>query len=255
MPAAAARKPARKPPARKPAGKPAARGRQAATTRAARNARALERARNGHPTKGRAAPAAPRRKSGPAARPKPATRVAAPRVATRPLARAAQGGASAVLDGLLRGRGWVVLVGVLLAGIVFLNVSVLELNRGIARTDARATALERKNSTMRERVATLGSVQRIQRLAEMRGFLLPQPGDVTYVSPNRDRDARLAVTRMQPPAGTVETTTPVPVPEPAPVEDAAPVETATPAAEPAPVAPPPAASPEPVTAIAPPAAP
>jgi hypothetical protein len=234
--------------ARKPATRTAPRGPKTAGTRAARNARALDRARSTHRSPARVAPTAPRRKSGPA-KPRPARgrtvaapRKQAPRVTASPLARAAQGGASVVLDSLLRGRGWVVLVGALLAGIVFLNVSVLELNRGIARTDARATALERKNSVMRERVASLDSAERIQRLAETQGFILPQPGDVTYLSPDRERDARLAVTRMQSPQE-IPATEAAPV-EPAPVEptpvEPAPAEQVSAPVEPAPqpVAPP-----------------
>ena len=250
--------------AKKPA-RPAARRPRPAGTRSARNAEALQRARDSHKGTARSAPA--RRKSGPAARPKVARKVAAPRkpvaprkaaaprVAPRPLARVATGGASAVLDGLLRGRGWVVLVGALLAGIVFLNVSVLELNRGIARTDAKASALERGNSRMRERVATLDSAERIQRLAEMRGFVLPRPGDVTYLSPDR-KDARAAVTRMQAPMPSPQPTAPPatePVATPAPTTTE-PTPTATPTATPAP-APAPAVQTEPVAATAPAATP
>lgn len=155
-------------------------------TRAARNARALERART--------APAAPRRKSGPARPVRKPAAAPAPRVA-----RIAQGSASVLLDRLLRGPAWVVLVGALLAGIVFLNVSVLQLNRGIAGTDAKAAVLERTNSSLRERVATLNSAERIQRMAEQRGYILPQPGDVTYLRPKTTADARLAAQRIQPP--------------------------------------------------------
>jgi cell division protein FtsB len=99
----------------------------------------------------------------------------------------------------MRGQSWVILVGVLLAGIVFLNVSVLELNRGIASTDAKAGALERSNSSLRARVAALDSSERIQRLAEQRGYVLPQPGSVTYLRPHAKRDARLAATRITEP--------------------------------------------------------
>jgi cell division protein FtsB len=150
------------------------------STRAARNAGAIERART-H------APVAPRRKSGPVR--KPARPVAAP------APRVARTGAALIVDRLLRGRAWVVLVGALLAGIVFLNVSVLELNRGIARTDAKAATLERTNSSLRERVATLNDAERIQRLAEQRGYILPQPGDVTYLKPGA-ANARLAAQRI-----------------------------------------------------------
>jgi cell division protein FtsB len=117
------------------------------------------------------------------------------------------------IDRLLRGPAWVVIVGALLAGIVFLNVSVLELNRGIARTDAQAGVLERTNSGLRARLAKLDSGERIQQLAADRGFVMPQPGDVTFVKPRRS-DARLAAQRIKPPAvpvtdatGTTATTT------------------------------------------------
>ena len=203
-------------PARK---KVAGRGPQAAGTRSARNAQALQRARSAHQTKAHTAPA--RRKSGPAPRPRTTARPA-PRPATRTVARAAQSGGSVLLDSLLRGRAWVLVVGVLLAGIVFLNVSVLELNRGIAQTDAAAAKLERENSLLRERVAALDSTERIQERAEARGFVLPSPGDVTYLNPERERDARLAATRIE---STEETVAVAPVPEPATAVTAPPVET------------------------------
>src|SRR5205814_5195790 len=104
-----------------------------------------------------------------------------------------------------------VMLGALLAGIVFLNVSVLELNRGIARTDARSADLERLNSGLRARVAKLDNGERIQELAAARGFVMPQPGDVTYVRA-RPSNARLAAQRITPPAPP-----PAPAPAPAPV--------------------------------------
>jgi cell division protein FtsB len=168
----------------------------AVATRTARNARALERARS-H------APAAPRRKSGPARAP-----VRKPKPVAAPTPRVARVGASLLLDRLLRGRAWVVLMGALLAGIVFLNVSVLELNRGIATTDSKAASLERTNSSMRERVSTLESTERIQRLAEQRGYILPQPGDVTYLKPSA-ANARLAAERLSETQTQTQTQTPV----------------------------------------------
>jgi cell division protein FtsB len=110
-----------------------------------------------------------------------------------------------LIDRVLRGPFWVVMLGVLLAGIVFLNVSVLELNRGIAVTDSKAAALERTNSSLRSKVAKLDSGERIQQLAAARGFVMPQPGDVTFVSPH-DSDARLAARRITAPAPQATTT-------------------------------------------------
>ena len=63
-----------------------------------------------------------------------------------------------LLDRILRGRGWVVCVGALLAGIVFLNVSLLEVNSGIAEMGERSSELRRDNSILRQEVARLGGI-------------------------------------------------------------------------------------------------
>jgi cell division protein FtsL len=185
----------------------------AAPSRAQRNQRALAGAR----AAGRAGaapatrPAPARRKSGAAAAPAPARRksgAAAPRkLASSPVARVLNSRGMPLVDRVLRGPVWVVMLGVLLAGIVFLNVSVLELNRGIARTDAKAAALERTNSGLRERVAKLDSGERIQQLAAARGFVMPQPGEVTFVHARRS-DAKLAAGRITAPNESTTTTTP-----------------------------------------------
>jgi len=184
-PATAPRKPARK------AAPPATRAQRNA--RAIANARATERARTAPAT--RTAPA--RRKSG-AVKPRTAA-------APSPVARVLNSRGMPLVDRILRGPAWVVMLGALLAGIVFLNVSVLELNRGIARTDAKSADLERTNSGLRARVAKLDSGERIQQLAAARGFVMPQPGDVTYLR-DRSSNARLAAQRMTPPATTSTTT-------------------------------------------------
>ncbi|MEA2374445.1 MAG: hypothetical protein QOD53_908, partial [Thermoleophilaceae bacterium] len=132
------------------------------------------------PARPRPAPA--RRRSGPAAKPRTAARprsAANPRATAPPRSLAATLGGLAearLLDRLLRGRLWVGCVGALLAGIVFLNVSLLQLNQDIARTGKQSTALDRQNSTLRMRLATLDSTERIQRLAAARGMVMPAPG-------------------------------------------------------------------------------
>src|SRR3954471_2938387 len=211
---AAPRKPAasRKPAA---AGKSSVRKSSSAAARSERNERALAKARatqRARPAAQRAravtaprpAQAPARRKSG-AAKPRRAARPAA-----SPVARVLNSRGMPLVDRILRGPGWVVMLGALLAGIVFLNVSVLELNRGIARTDTKSAQLERVNSALRARVAKLDSGERIQELAAARGFVMPQPGDVTYVR-ERASNAALAAQRITPPApppGTVPATTP-----------------------------------------------
>jgi cell division protein FtsL len=108
-----------------------------------------------------------------------------------------------LVDRLLRGRLWVGCIGALLAGIVFLNVSLLQLNQDIARTGKQATALDRQNSRLRVRLATLDSTERIQKLAEARGMLMPAPGEYRYLRSRPWADGALAarrVTAPRPPA-------------------------------------------------------
>jgi hypothetical protein len=149
---------------------------------------------------------APRRQSGPA---RPAARSAAGRGASVRAAAAAAPGlrllplprlsAAGLLDRLLRGRVWVVLIGTLLVGIVFFNVSVMRLNQTITRDSARATALSQQNSRLGVEKARLSSAERIQRLAVARGFVLPLPVDVRYLKVDSRLDAIRAGHRIVPP--------------------------------------------------------
>lgn len=101
-----------------------------------------------------------------------------------------------VLDALLRGRVWIALVFVLLAGIVFFNVDLLRMNRQIAVTAERAATVKRENARLRTDLARLGSSERIQRVAAERGLVLPAPGEVRYLRSNPRVDARRAAERI-----------------------------------------------------------
>jgi cell division protein FtsL len=92
-----------------------------------------------------------------------------------------------------------VLVGILLVGIVFFNVSVMRLNQTITRDSARATTLRQENSRLGVEKARLSSAERIQRLAVARGFVLPVPQEVRYLDLNLKRDAIRAGHRIVPP--------------------------------------------------------
>ena len=70
-----------------------------------------------------------------------------------------------VLDALLSGRGWIALVGVLLAGIVFFNVDLLQMNREITQMADKAAAVKRENDRLRHDYARLASSERIQEAA------------------------------------------------------------------------------------------
>jgi cell division protein FtsL len=110
-----------------------------------------------------------------------------------------------LLDRLLRGRAWVLLVGTLLVGIVFFNVDVLRLNRSITSVSARATKLKQENARLLLEEAKLASSTRIQEAAAATGMVMPAPGDVHFLKAGR-LDPLHADRRM---------TTPSPVPPPA----------------------------------------
>ena len=142
----------------------------------------------------RAAPT--RRRSGPAATPAIALPV---RVINAPFARAARRRTGGVLDALLAGRGWIALVFVLLAGIVFFNVDLLQMNRDIAGNDQKISALKREIARNRLDVARLASSERIQESAAQMGLVLPAPGDVRYLKAHPGRDGRQAAKRITAP--------------------------------------------------------
>ncbi len=136
----------------------------------------------------------------------------APRVPARPPLRLAAGGArvawrvaesaleashSRTMDRLVRSRAWVVIIGVGLIGIVAMQVSMLKLNSGIGRAVDTVATLERSNASLKATVSELSSGDRIQRLAGDRGFVMPEPADVTYLRAGDKRaDSLRAVRRM-----------------------------------------------------------
>jgi len=137
-----------------------------------------------------------RRMSGPAA----ASVVALPvRVLNAPFARAARRGTSGMLDALLSGRGWIALVFVLLAGIVFFNVDLLQMNREIAGNAEKMAALKREIARNRLDVARLASSERIQESAAQLGLVLPAPGDVRYLKARPRLDPHHAAKRITAP--------------------------------------------------------
>jgi cell division protein FtsL len=174
-----------------------------------------------HAVRGRArnvrARAAARRASvrtGPRGRGAAAARISAAvavpiRVLSAPFARTLRARTAKVLDALLSGRGWIALIGVLLTGIVFFNVDLLQMNRDIARNAERASALKRQNARLRLEVARLGSSERIQEAAAGLGLVLPAPGEVRYLKARPALDARRAAKRITEPDATLVSPAPV----------------------------------------------
>jgi cell division protein FtsL len=125
-----------------------------------------------------------------------------------PFARTARARTSRALDALLSGRGWIALVFLLLAGIVFFNVDLLQMNRDIATNSERIAALKRENSRLLLDRARLATSERIQEEAAKLGLVLPAPGEVRYLKARPAVDARRAAKRITAPDSTIATPDP-----------------------------------------------
>jgi hypothetical protein len=105
-----------------------------------------------------------------------------------------------LVDGLLRGRAWIWLIGVLLGGIVAMQVSLLKLNAGISRAVTTASTLERQNADFEAQIARLSSGDRVRDTALAEGMVTPAPGTIEFLRARPDRDAKRAAHRMEPPS-------------------------------------------------------
>jgi hypothetical protein len=143
-----------------------------------------------------------RRVSGPIARPLPAVALPAPtrRGTTGVFERLRALPEHRVVDRLLRGRAWIWLIGLMLGGIVAMQVSLLKLNSGISASVEQAATLERRNAALETEVARLGAGERIQQTAAEEGMVAPPAGDVEYLTARPGTDPGLATRRMQSPS-------------------------------------------------------
>jgi cell division protein FtsL len=107
---------------------------------------------------------------------------------------------SRAMDRLVRSRVWIGIIAFGLIGLVATQVSLLKLNSGIGRAVQTASTLERSNSTLRAEISTLSAGDRIQRLAEAQGMVMPEPSDIGYLrAGGAHSEAVRAVARMRAP--------------------------------------------------------
>jgi cell division protein FtsL len=150
-------------------------------------------------------PHAPRRVSGPArpARTRPSER---PALRPSPAARSAAFLRAlpdhALLDRIIRGRYWIPLLGVLLVGIVAMQVEVLKLNAGIGRALEQTTSLQSRNEQLRAAVAREGDDQRIESMAAHMGMVMPQPAAIRFLQRHPIADVDRAVANIHAPDAT-----------------------------------------------------
>ena len=173
--------PATKAPARKPAAKTAAPARRRAPARKPPAKKAAPRKAGGAPARARGVPAA---------RPH-LVPLAAARTAVvvrglpdcRPVLR------------LTRGRAWIAVLGVLLAGIVALNVVTLNLTANAGDIEAQRQILREENSLLQRRLAERLSNGRVEGAAASLGFERPDGRDIAFATAGPET-VRIAAERL-----------------------------------------------------------
>jgi hypothetical protein len=152
-----------------------------------------------------AAPRPQRRISGPVRR--PARPVAVPRPARRATEQARGARVLAwlrtlpdhrLLDRLIGGRIWIVLLGGLLVGIVTMQLTLLRWNAGIGRAVEQTSQLEQRNAALRLSISQLSDTNRITSLATQMGYVMPPQGSPRFLSASAG-DAAKALTTMRVP--------------------------------------------------------
>jgi hypothetical protein len=114
-----------------------------------------------------------------------------------------------LLDRLIRGRWWIPLLGVMLAGIVAMQVEVLKLGASMGRSLEQNSVLSSRNAALRQSVATLGDDQRIERLAASMGMVMPPAQAIGFLAASPDGNSGRALANIhEPSASSFESLTP-----------------------------------------------
>lgn len=144
-----------------------------------------------------AASVARRPAAAPARRPRPARSRAAQIVpiAVGTAAAVRQIPDSTLMVRMTRGRLWIGVLGVLLAGIVGLNVFTLSLAATAGHIDQNVQALEQENSILRSRDARLSGAARVRHDAAALGLQMAPVDQVGALSASRD-DVAVAAARL-----------------------------------------------------------
>jgi len=99
---------------------------------------------------------------------------------------------SGLIVRMTRGRLWIGVLGVLLVGIVALNVVNLSFTANAAKIDASITALQEENRVLEAREANLWSVKRVQQAGREQGYVQPSMEGGYFVEYNSDTLANAA---------------------------------------------------------------
>ncbi|HET7048244.1 MAG TPA: hypothetical protein VFI54_08265 [Solirubrobacteraceae bacterium] len=105
-----------------------------------------------------------------------------------------------LLDRLIRGRWWIPVLGLMLAGIVAMQVEVLKLGASMGRSLEQSSVLSSRNAALRQSVATLGDDQRIEQLAASMGMVMPPAQAVGFLAASPGGNAGRALASIHEPS-------------------------------------------------------
>lgn len=96
---------------------------------------------------------------------------------------------------MTRGRAWIVVLGVLLAGIVALNVLTLSFSAAASRIDQQATVLDQENSILTTKDARLFGTGAMRNAAGALGLAMPSSDQIHFTDAGAD-DVAVAAQRL-----------------------------------------------------------
>jgi len=107
---------------------------------------------------------------------------------------------SGLIVRMTRGRAWIGVLGVLLAGIVALNVVTLSLSASAGHIEGNIQALDEENSFLRSREARVSGAARVRHDAAALGLTTATTDGIGSVTAT-PRDAQIAAQRLAAAAG------------------------------------------------------
>jgi hypothetical protein len=107
---------------------------------------------------------------------------------------------SGLMVRMTRGRAWIGVLGVLLVGIVAINVVTLSLSAAAGHIDRNIGALEDENSLLNARVSHLYGSARIRHEAAGQGLAAASSDQIGYLQASK-QDAAIAAQRLSAASG------------------------------------------------------
>jgi cell division protein FtsL len=109
---------------------------------------------------------------------------------------------SSLLDRVIRGRIWIPLLGVLLVGIVGMQVENLKLNASLGGAIEQTATLQSRNDWLRDDVAQLSDPQRIEGIAAQHGMLMAPPSVTKFLTVGGAASVPAAIAGIHAPGST-----------------------------------------------------